>query len=155
MAYNTIASLDNLTFTDYVDFDKCQDRFGQFFWSKNESNYLDVKLNVFKKDDNKEFRLVQNLTIGEADFNFFMRLRNQLVIAAESIAGEGKLPPVVIPTLTKDEQLKLVHRVVDVVERANRRICVTLLEYSGDKPENSYAEVRRLRGNRRTRIFDK
>ena len=30
MTYNTTASLDKLTCTDYVDFGKCQDRFGQF-----------------------------------------------------------------------------------------------------------------------------
>ena len=53
MTYNTTASLDKLTCTDYVDFGKCQDRFGR--WSKNDSNYLDVKLKVFKKDENKEF----------------------------------------------------------------------------------------------------
>ena len=54
-AHNTTASLDMLTCTDNVDFGKCQDRFGQFSWSKNDSNHLDVKLKVFKKDDNKEF----------------------------------------------------------------------------------------------------
>ena len=53
MAYNTTASLDKVTCTDYVDFGNCQDRFGRFSWSKNDSNYLDVKLKVFKKDDNK------------------------------------------------------------------------------------------------------
>ena len=68
MAYNATASLDKLTCTDYVYFGKCQDRFGQFSWSRNDSNYLDVKLKVFKKDENKDFRLVQNLTMGEADF---------------------------------------------------------------------------------------
>ena len=52
MAYNTTDSFNKLRCIDYVDFGKCQDRFGQFFWSKNDSNYLDVKLNVFKKDDN-------------------------------------------------------------------------------------------------------
>ena len=41
-----------------------------------------------------------------------------------------------------DEQLKLSHKVVDVVDRANRKICVTLLRYSVDKPESSYAQVR-------------
>ena len=66
MAYNTTASLDKLTCTDYVDFGKCEDRFGQFSWSKNDSNFLDVKLKVFKKDDDKEYRLVRNLTMGEA-----------------------------------------------------------------------------------------
>ena len=44
MAYNTTASLDKLTCTDYVDFGKCQDRFGRFSCSKDDSNYLDVKL---------------------------------------------------------------------------------------------------------------
>ena len=82
MAYNTTVSLDKLTCTDYVDFGKCQDRFGQFSWSENDSNYLDVNFKVFRKDDKKEFRLVQNLTMGEADFNQFMRLRNQLINAA-------------------------------------------------------------------------
>ena len=72
MAYNTTASLDKLTCTDYVDFGKCQDRFVQFRWSKNDSNYLDVKHKVFRKDDMKEFRLARNITMGEADFKQFM-----------------------------------------------------------------------------------
>ena len=146
MAYNTTASFDNLTCTDYVDFGKCQDRFGQFSWSKNDSNYLGVKLKVFKKDDNKEFRLVQNLTMGEADFNQFMRLRNQLVNAAENFAREEILTPVLEPTMFKDmdEQLKLAHKVVDVVYRANRTIGVTLLLFKVDKPESFYAQVRQF-----------
>ena len=144
MAYNTTASLDKLTCTDYVDFGKCQDRFGRFSWSKNDSNYLDLKHKVFRKDDKKEFRLAQNLTMGEADFNQFMRLRNQLVNAAESFAREENLTRVLIPTMSRDEdeQLKLADKVVDVVDRTNRKICVTLLRYNVDKPESSYAQVR-------------
>ena len=69
MAYNTTAFLDKLTCTDYVDFGKCQDRFGQFSWSKIDSHFLDVKLKMFNKNDNREFRPVQNLTMGEADSN--------------------------------------------------------------------------------------
>ena len=117
MTYNTTASLDKLTCAEYVDFGKCQDRFGQFFWSKNDSDYLDIKLKVFRKDDIKEFRLVQNLTMREADFNQFMQLRNKLVIAAENFAREENLSPLLIPTLSRDmyEQLKLAHKVVDVV----------------------------------------
>ena len=64
-------------------FGKCQDRVGRFRWSKNDSKYFDVKLKIFKKDNNKESQLVQNLTMGEACFNQVMRLRIQLVIAAE------------------------------------------------------------------------
>ena len=144
MACNTTAFLDKLTCTDYVDFGKCEDRFGKFSCSKNDSNYLVVKLKVFREDDKKEFRLVQNLTMGEADFNQFMRLRNQLVNAAENFATEEKFTPVLIPTMSRDmdEQLKLAHKVVDIVDRTNRKICVTLLRYNVDKPESSNAQVR-------------
>ena len=105
---------------------------------------MDVKRKVFKKDDKKEFRLVQNLTMEEADFNQFKRSRNQLVKAAENVAREEKLNSVLIPTMSKymDEQLKLAHKVVDVVDRTNRKTCLTLLRYNVDKPESSYPEVR-------------
>ena len=141
MTYNTTASLDKVTCTDYEEFGKCQDRFGQFSWSENDSNNLDVKLKVFKEDDNKEFRLVQFLTMEEADLNQFMRLRNQLVLAAENFAREENLSPVLIPTVSKDidEQLKVAQNVIDVVDRANRKICVTLLRYNVDKPDSSCA----------------
>ena len=128
-----------------------------FFWSKNGSNYLDVKLKVFKSDDNKEFRLVPNFTMGEANFKQFMRLRTQLVNAAGNFAKEESLTPVLIPTMSRDmnEQLKLAHKVVDVVDRANRKICVTLLWYNADKPESSYAQVRLFARKKRTRNFNK
>ena len=41
-----------------------------------------------------------------------------------------------------EEQLKLVHEVIDVADRSNRRICVTLLRYKVDNPDTSYAQVR-------------
>ena len=97
MNYNTTASLDKLTCTD---FGKCQDRFGQFSCFKNGSNYLDIKLKVFKKGDNKEFRAVQNLTMGESNFNQVRRLRNHLVSAAENIARGENLSPVRTATVS-------------------------------------------------------
>ena len=51
MVYSTTASLDKLTCTDYVDFGKSSDRFGPISWTKNDSNYLDIKLKVFKRED--------------------------------------------------------------------------------------------------------
>ena len=113
------------------------------FLVQKDSNYLDVKLKLTKRDDYKEFRLVQNLSIGEADFNQCMRLWNQLVNAAENFGREENLTPVLIPTMSKDmdEQIKLTHKVVDVVDRANRKICVSLLRYNVDKPESSHAQV--------------
>ena len=125
MAYNTTASLDNLTFTDYVDFCKCQDRFGRFSWSKKDSNTLDIKLKVLKGEyKNAEVRLRQNFTMGEADFNQFLRQRNQPVVAADSLLRYQILSPVLQSTLSKDieEQPKLVYEVIDVVDCPNRRI---------------------------------
>ena len=80
----------------------------------------------------------------EAVFNQFMRLRNQLVNAAENYAREENLTPVLIPKMSTDmdKQLKLAHKVVDVVDRANRKICVTLLRYNVDNPESSYDQAR-------------
>ena len=54
------------------------------------------------------------------------------------------MSPARIPPITKymEEQVKLVHKVVDVVDRLNGKICVTRLQYNVDKPVSSYAQVR-------------
>ena len=72
--------------------------------------------------------------MGVAGFNLFLRMGNQLVSAAENFARDEILTPVLIPTMSKDmdEQLKLAHKVVDVADRENRKICVTLLRYNVD-----------------------
>ena len=82
--------------------------------------------------------------MGEADFNQFIRQRNQLVVAADKFLREQNLLPVLQSTLSKDmeEQLKLDHKVIDLVDRPNRRICVTMLSYKVDNPETAYAQVR-------------
>ena len=109
-------------------------------------------LGCFNKDDNKDFLLVQNLTMGEADFNQLVKLENQLVVTAENFREEN-LSPVQIPTISKemDGQLKLQGNGWTTqagsqsswcCDRANRNIYVTLLRYDVDKPESSYAQVR-------------
>ena len=40
-----------------------------------------------------------------------------------------------------DEQLKLAHKLVDVVEGVNRKPCVTLLRYSVNKSESFSARI--------------
>ena len=67
MAYNTTDSLEKLTCTNYVDCGNLQDILRQFSVFKKDSNYLEVKLRVSQKVANKDFRLVLNLTIVEAD----------------------------------------------------------------------------------------
>ena len=144
MTYNTTATLNKLSCPNYVDFGKCQDRFGQIFWSKNTFDYLDVKLKVLKRDENKLFRLVQNLTMGDADFNQFIRLRNQLVVVVRDFSKEENLPPVQVKLLAKnmEEQLKLTQKIVEVVDRPHRKFCVTMLPYNVENPEASYVQVR-------------
>ena len=96
--------------------------------------------------------------MGEADFNHFIRQRKQLVVAADKFFREQKLSPVLQSTLSKDmeEQLKLVYKVIDVVDRPNKRVCVTLLRYKVNNPETSYAHVRlfeRKRGEEKFQQF--
>ena len=107
---------------------------------------MHLKLKVFEAVEDKALRLAQNLTMAKSEFNQFMRLRNELVIAAEYFAREKNLSPVLIGTMSKDlhEQLKLAHKVVDIVDRANRKIFVTLLRYRVGKTESSYAQVQLL-----------
>ena len=60
--------------------------------------------------------------MGEVDFNQFIRLRNQLVVAVRDFSKEENLPPVQVKLLAKDmeEQLKLTHKVVEVVDRPHK-----------------------------------
>ena len=90
---------------------------------------MDVKLKVFKKDENRQFLLAQNLTIGEADFSQFNRLRNQLVVAVRDFSKAENLPPVEVKLQAKDmeEQLELTHRLEEIVDRPPRKTCVTML----------------------------
>ena len=111
-----------------------------------------MKLKVLKKDENKEFRLIQNLTLGEVDFNQFIRLRYQLVVAVRGFTKKENLPAVQVKLLTKDmdEQRKLTSKIVEVVGPSHRMIYVTMLRCNVEKPETSYVQVRLL--GRRSRI---
>ena len=103
MAYNTTTTLEKLACTNYVDFGKCQEKYGRFSWTKNDSNYLDIKRKVFKREDkNAKFRLRQNLSMGKAAFNQSIRQRNQLVVAADNFLREQNLSPALQSTLSKD-----------------------------------------------------
>ena len=84
------------------------------------------------------------MTRGEADFNQFSRLRNQLVVTVRDFSNEENLPPVQVKLLAKDmgEQLKLTHKLVEVVDQPHRKICMTMLRYNVEKPETPYVQVR-------------
>ena len=82
--------------------------------------------------------------MGKADFSQFIGLRNQLVVAVRDLSKEENLPPVQVKLLAKDmeKQLKLPHRILEVVDRPHRKICVTMLRYNVEKPDTSYVQVR-------------
>ena len=143
MAHNTSPTLDKQICTNYVDFGKFQDRFWLFFDEKLLQLLGYQTRSVQERQHNAEFRLRQNFTMEEADFNKFFRQRNQLVVAADNFLREQYFASVLQSTLSKDmvEQLKLVHKVINVVDRPIRRICVTLLRYKVDNPKTSYAQV--------------
>ena len=61
---------------------------------KINSNYLDVKAEIFKKDVNRPIRSNRNFTIGESDFNKLMEPRSQLVVGSEKFAREQNLLPI-------------------------------------------------------------
>ena len=68
----------------------------------------------------------------------------QLAITAENFGRDRNLSPVLVATMTSNivEQRKLAHKLVDLVDWANRNICVTLTRYNVEKPESSYVQVR-------------
>ena len=54
-----------------------------------------------------------------------MQVQNQLANAAEDSGGEENLSPELMSTISNymDEQLRLAHEVIDVVDGANRIFC--------------------------------
>ena len=59
-----------------------------------------------------------NLTVGEAVFKQFIRLRIQLIVAVTAFSKEENLAPVQVKLLVKDmeQQLLLTHKVVESVD---------------------------------------
>ena len=80
MAYNTTASLDKLNCTDYVDFGKCQDRFGQFFLVQKRFQLTGCKTQSIQE------RWQERVPTGPKSYNG--RGRFQPVYAIEESAGQ-------------------------------------------------------------------
>ena len=70
--------------------------------------------------------------------------RNQLIVAADNFTKEENLPYINVVGLSRDidEQLKHVHKVIEIAEGTKRKVCVTLLRCKEDNPETSYAQIR-------------
>ena len=91
MAYNTTETLDKLACTDYVDFRRSQDILELISCIAKDSNYLDIKLEVFKREvKNAQIRLRQNLTMGETDFNQFIRQKKSTSCCSRQLSQRTK-----------------------------------------------------------------
>ena len=128
-SYNNTAFFDKLSCTDYVGFGKCQDRFGRTSWSKNIFRLLGREIGSVQESWNELTSFGTKLDNG--------RDRPQSAYTTEESAGfcsqrlyqRRNFTPVKVKLLAKDmkEQLKLTHKVVEVVDRPHRKICVTML----------------------------
>ena len=82
--------------------------------------------------------------MGVAGFNLILKVTSQLAAAAaKNFRREEKFSPKEFLKLSKhmDEQLKLAHKIIDVLDQAIRKICAILMRYNVDKPEILYAQV--------------
>ena len=53
-----------------------------------------------------------------------------------------------------DEQLRLAHQMMDLMDRTIGKVCVTLLWYNVDKPERSYAQKQLFARKKEDEKFD-
>ena len=111
------------------------------FMVQNWFQLLGCKTQKFQKIWQQRVHTRSKSYNGRGRFQPVFLLRKQLVVAAENFAREENLSRLLIPLMSKvmDEQLKLAHKIVDVVDWKSRKICVILLPYDEDKPESSYA----------------
>ena len=72
-----------------------------------------------------------------------MNVKNQLIIPAENFGKCRNLTPVQNTTMSKEmeRQIKLVHKVVDILARQNRKKCLSLLRCNVENPESACAQV--------------
>ena len=124
MGHNTAVFLDKLTCNDCVDIAKCPDSFGQFSSSKNDSYYLDVELKVLKRNDNRDFRLVQKAHNGRGSLQPVHAIDESRGHCTRRFWRRVKIVPCADTKKPKDmdEQLKLAHKVVDVVHCPYRKV---------------------------------
>ena len=106
-----IAALDKKICTTFVDSGKNEERFARTFWSqigRNNNKYLEIQLNMFRRDDKAEFHKNQQNKLGESGFKQLLKLRNLIVVATGENSGQENLRPIVTSPLSQDleEQLK-------------------------------------------------
>ena len=154
------ASMGKLACTEYLIFGGSQDRFQKVSSFKNDSNYLDVKLEIFKRDDNRDFQPAQIFTLVESHSkkisdwgtNWYFQQKRTKKIEKDKLWFPI---PITTTSLDMEEQLKSVQKIVDYLDRPNRKSCLTQLQYGLEKPIKSSTQVQRFTKKKDARNFSK
>ena len=110
MTYNTTVFLTKSLVSAMWTLENANTDLVDSFWCEKDSNYLDVIFEFFWKDDDRDFQLVQNITMGESNFNQFKQPTNHLVVTNENFASEHTVSPIEITISSYlEEQLNFVH----------------------------------------------
>ena len=88
---------------------------------------------------------MQSFKVVEADSNFkrFVGPRNQPIFATENVTKKQNMSPFELQRepKDKDEQLKIAHKTIKVVDRSNRMTRVNPLQFNLLMLERKYHEV--------------
>ena len=78
-----------------------------------------------------------------------------MIVTADNFRKKENSPYINVVGLSRDidEQLKHVHKVIEIAEGAKLKVCVTLLRYKEDNPETSYAQIRLVTGRTEEKNF--
>ena len=130
--------------TDSYQLEKGHALSKRFFWFKQHSNFLAIKLKFLKVRNNKVSRLMQSFTVGETNFKQILRIRSQLDAGTENFIRKENVSLLQTSRTFKDidKQLKVLHKKVNVVDHLDQKNCVTMLGYNLEKSQYSSLQVR-------------
>ena len=129
----------------------------------NLHSFFGLKLILVLECKTQEFqeRWLQSVPIGtevqkgEAIFNQFKSTQKELVFQQKMLEERKTITSSESNKVHGSERTNLyAHIPVDVVKRADRKICQTMLRYSADKPKSSYAQVQMFSRKMSMKIFN-
>ena len=145
IALNTTASLDKYLVPNVWTLKNVKTNLDTSLWSERTPNTRILNL-IYSRETTIEslaWSKVSQWVMKQISASFCNESDESACYWSENFGREENLSPVLLPAKSwaMDEQFKLGIKVVDVVDRANRKKCVTLLRYNLGKPGSSYAQV--------------
>ena len=150
------ATLDKSLCTDFVVLTSTKTDLDAFRGPKTKKNISRYNSKSFKKDIANEFKRYQCVSLEQYDFKQFLRLRNQLTVAADNFTKEDNLPYINIVGLSRDidKQLKHVHKVIEIAEGPSAKCALQCCATKRTIPKHSTRRYDSLHAGRRKKIFN-